>query len=97
MLHGESQLGETSTTDGTLQTQGLVLLTDDKHIQPAENLVPAVSSSFLAAHPDVAAPLNALMAALTTEKLTELNAKVAVDPQYPKDVADHFLADAGLS
>jgi osmoprotectant transport system substrate-binding protein len=97
VLHGESQLGETSTTDGTLQSQGLVLLTDDKKIQPAENLVPAVSTSFLAAHPDVAAPLNALMAALTTEKLTELNAKVAVDRATPQDVADQFLADAGLS
>jgi osmoprotectant transport system substrate-binding protein len=97
VLHGESQLGETSTTDGTLQSQGLVLLTDDKQIQPAENLVPAVSSSFLAAHPDVAAPLNALMAALTTQKLTELNAKVAVDRQKPQTVADQFLSDAGLS
>jgi osmoprotectant transport system substrate-binding protein len=97
VLHGESQLGETSTTDATLQSQGLVLLTDDKKIQPAENLVPAVSSSFLAAHPDVAAPLNALMAALTTQKLTQLNAKVAVDRQKPQDVANQFLSDAGLS
>jgi osmoprotectant transport system substrate-binding protein len=97
VLQGESQLGETSTTDGTLDSQGLVLLTDDKKIQPAENLVPAVSSSFLAAHPDVEGPLNDLMAALTTEKLTELNAMVAVDRQKPQDVADQFLSDAGLS
>jgi osmoprotectant transport system substrate-binding protein len=93
----ESQLGETSTTDGTLDSLGFVLLQDDKAIQPAQNLVPAISSSFLAAHPDVADPLNALMAALTTEKLTELNAKVAVDRQNPQDVADQFLSDAGLS
>ncbi len=97
MLDGESQLGETSTTDGTLEEQGLVLLTDDKKIQPAENLVPAVSSSFLAAHPDVAAPLNALMAALTTEKLTQLNAQVSNDRQKPEDVAAQFLSDEGLS
>jgi osmoprotectant transport system substrate-binding protein len=97
VLHGESQLGETSTTDGTLASQGLVLLTDDKKIQPAENLVPAVSSSFLAAHPDVAGPLNALMAALTTQKLTELNAKVSIQRQKPQDVANQFLSDAGLS
>jgi osmoprotectant transport system substrate-binding protein len=97
VVDGESQLGETSTTDGTLEEQGLVLLTDDKKIQPAENLVPAVSSSFLTAHPDVAAPLNALMAALTTEKLTELNAQVSNDRQQPQDVADQFLSDNGLS
>jgi osmoprotectant transport system substrate-binding protein len=97
VLDGESQLGETSTTDGTLEEQGLVLLTDDKKIQPAENLVPAVSSSFLAAHPDVAAPLNQLMAALTTEKLTQLNAQVSNDRQKPEDVAAQFLSDEGLS
>jgi osmoprotectant transport system substrate-binding protein len=97
VLKGESQLGLTSTTDGTLDSQGLVLLQDDKAIQPAQNLVPAVSSSFLKAHPDVAAPLNALMAALTTEELTKLNAQVAVDRQDPQDVADQFLSDNGLS
>ncbi len=40
VIDGESQLGETSTTDGTLESQGLVLLEDDKQIQPAQNLVP---------------------------------------------------------
>ena len=53
MIKGESQLGETSTTDGTLQSQGLVLLADDQHIQPAQNLVPMVSTAFLQPHPDV--------------------------------------------
>jgi osmoprotectant transport system substrate-binding protein len=94
---GESQLGETSTTDATLAAQGLVLLPDDKKIQPAENLVPAVSSSFLADHPDVAAPLNALMAALTTENLTKLNEQVDVERQKPEDVAAQFLSDNGLA
>jgi osmoprotectant transport system substrate-binding protein len=96
VLKGESQLGETSTTDGTLESQGLVVLEDDKHIQPAQNLVPAVSTEFLNAHPDIADVLNPLMAALTTENLTELNAKVAVDRQKPEDVAQQFLSDNGL-
>ena len=96
VLDGESQLGETSTTDGTLESQGLVLLDDDKHIQPAQNLVPAVSTDFLGAHPDVADTLNKLMAALTTEKLTELNGEIAVDRKEPADVAHEFLTQAGL-
>ncbi|MCW2793343.1 MAG: Substrate-binding region of ABC-type glycine betaine transport system [Nocardioides sp.] len=96
VIDGESELGETSTTDGTLESQGLVVLEDDKHIQPAQNLVPAVSDEFLAAHPDVADTLNALMAALTTEKLTELNGRVAVDREKPEDVAKDFLTEAGL-
>ncbi len=96
VLSGESELGETSTTDGTLESQGLVVLEDDKQIQPAQNLVPAVSSEFLSAHPDVADILNPLMAALTTENLTELNGRIAVDREKPEDVANDFLTENGL-
>jgi osmoprotectant transport system substrate-binding protein len=96
VLSGESELGETSTTDGTLESQGLVLLEDDKQIQPAQNLVPAVSTEFLSAHPDVADILNPLMAALTTENLTELNGRIAVDREKPEDVASDFLTENGL-
>ncbi|CUR54428.1 putative glycine betaine/carnitine/choline ABC transporter, substrate-binding protein OpuCC [metagenome] len=96
VLDNESQLGQTSTTDGTLESQGLVLLEDDKAIQPAQNLVPAVSTEFLDAHPDVADTLNSLMAALTTEKLTELNGAISVDREQPADVAKKFLEDEGL-
>jgi osmoprotectant transport system substrate-binding protein len=96
VIKGESDLGETSTTDGTLASQGLVVLEDDKHIQPAQNLVPAVSTEFLTAHPDIADILNPLMAALTTENLTQLNEKVSVDRQKPEDVAQQFLTDNGL-
>jgi len=96
VLDGESQLGETSTTDGTLDSQGLVVLQDDQKIQPAQNLVPAVSSDFLSAHPDIADVLNPLMKALTTEKLTDLNAKISVDREKPADVAHEFLTEEGL-
>ena len=96
VLDGEAELGETSTTDGTLESQGLVVLEDDKQIQPAQNLVPAVSTEFLDANPDVADVLNPLMAALTTEKLTELNGRVAVDREQPEDVARDFLESEGL-
>jgi len=96
VLDGESELGETSTTDGTLESQGLVVLDDDKQIQPAQNLVPAVSSDFLDEHPDLADILNPLMAALTTDKLTELNTRMAVDREKPEDVAADFLAEEGL-
>jgi osmoprotectant transport system substrate-binding protein len=93
---GESQLGLTSTTDGTLESQGMVLLEDDKQIQPAQNLVPAVSTEWLADNGDVEGMLNDLMAALTTEKLTELNGQVSVDRAKPEDVAQEFLESEGL-
>ncbi len=96
VIDGEVELGETSTTDGTLESQGLVVLEDDQQIQPAQNLVPAVSTEFLDEHPDLADVLNPLMAALTTEKLTELNGRVAVDREKPEDVARDFLESEGL-
>lgn len=96
VIDGEAELGQTSTTDGTLESQGLVVLEDDQQIQPAQNLVPAVGSDFLEENPDVADVLNPLMAALTTEKLTELNGRVAVDREQPADVARDFLESEGL-
>jgi osmoprotectant transport system substrate-binding protein len=96
VLDGESQLGLTSTTDGSLESQGLVLLEDDQHIQPAQNLVPAVSTAWLADNQEAADALNELMGALTTEKLTELNGQVSVERQRAEDVARQFLTDEGL-
>ena len=96
VLDGESQLGLTSTTDGTLESQGLVLLEDDQQIQPAQNLVPAVSTAFLEENPEVEDVLNELMAALTTEKLTELNGRISVDREKEEDVARDFLESEGL-
>ena len=93
---GESQLGLTSTTDGTLESQGFVLLEDDLQIQPAQNLIPAVSSDWLADNPDVEGILNDLMAALTTENLTELNGRISVERQKPEDIAQEFLESEGL-
>ena len=87
VLDGESELGETCTTDGTLEAQGLVRARGRPAIQPAQNLVPAVGTEFLAEQPRRRRLLNALMAALTTEKLTELNGRVAVDREQPADVA----------
>ena len=96
MLEGECDLGLTATTDGTLESQGLVLLEDDREIQPAQNLVPAVSTSFLDENPEVADVLEPLREALTTETLTELNGRVAVDREQSEDVARDFLETEGL-
>lgn len=93
---GESDLGETGTTDGSLAAQGLVLLEDDKGIQPAQNLIPAVNADFLADNPDVADALNELSAALTTQDLAEMNLKVDAERQKPEDVASEYLQDQGL-
>ncbi len=96
VLSGEADLGQTGTTDGTLESQGLVLLEDDQGIQPAQNLTPAVNAEFLEANPDLEDLFNELSSALTTEDLAEMNAAVDVERQKPEDVAREFLEDKGL-
>ncbi len=96
VLDGEADLGQTGTLDGTLADQGLVLLEDDKGIQPAQNLIPLVSKDFLTEHPDVEQVLDDLMAALDNDTLGGLIAQVTVDREAPEDVAAQFLADQGL-
>jgi osmoprotectant transport system substrate-binding protein len=96
VIEGESQLGQTGTLDGTLDDQGLVLLEDDRGIQPAQNLVPAVSTEFLDEHQDIQEPLEELMATLDNETLGELIAQVTVDREAPEDVAEQYLTDEGL-
>ena len=95
-VNGEVQLGETGTTDGTLGDLGLTLLEDDKGIQPAQNLTPAVNADFLADNPDLEDLFNDLSDALTTEDLAEMNVKVDLERQKPADVAQEFLEDKGL-
>lgn len=96
VIDGESDLGLTATTDGTLDSLGLVVLDDDREIQPAQNLVPAVATDFLEENPGIAEILEPLMAALTTEKLTELNGRITVDREQTEDVARDFLESEGL-
>jgi osmoprotectant transport system substrate-binding protein len=87
----EAQLGETSTTDPNAAHENLVILEDDKHIQPAQNLVPAISTAFLQDNPDVATILNKVMAAMTTRELTLLNFDVTVNRQSPAVVAQDWV------
>ncbi len=96
VANGEVDLGETGTTDASLADLGLVLLEDDKGIQPAQNLTPAVNADFLADNPDLEDLFNELSAALTTEDLADMNLKVDLERQKPEDVAAEFLEAKGL-
>jgi osmoprotectant transport system substrate-binding protein len=92
---GDAQLGLVATTDGTLGQFGLVLLQDDKHLQLADNLVPAVNSE-TAKDTKLVDALNKLSDVLTTEDLAQLNAKVDGERLKPQDVAEQYLKDKGL-
>lgn len=93
---GEADLGEVASTQSNVAAEGLVILEDDKSIQPAQNLIPAVNSDFLEDNQDAADALNQLADVLTTEDLLALNVKVDVDRQDAGDVAKTYLEDEGL-
>jgi osmoprotectant transport system substrate-binding protein len=96
VIEGEAQLGETSTTDGTLASQGLVLLEDDQAVQPAQNIIPFMSTAFLEDNQDAADALNELMAVLTTEDLVTLNEQAGVQRLKVEDVAKDYLEEHDL-
>ncbi len=94
---GESQLVEVASTQSdSLAEQGLVVLEDDKQIQPVQNLVPVVNSDFLNDNPEVEDILNKVSAELTSDDIAALNAQVAVDRADPAQVAEDYLTEKGL-
>jgi osmoprotectant transport system substrate-binding protein len=95
--NGEVDLGEVGTTDATLESNGLVLLDDDKDWQNAENLVPVVNSEWLKKNDKAAKALNELSATLTTDDLATLIGKVDTEREVPVDVATAYLKDKGLT
>ena len=67
----------------------LVVLTDDKHLQNTDNVVPAVNKK--AASPELIAALDKVSAALDTGKLIALNKAVDVDRKSSKAAAQEFI------
>ena len=67
------------TTDGNLATGDLVLLSDDRHLQPAENVVPVITDSAIARYGNrLAGAVNAVSAQLTSKELLFLDWRVEV-------------------
>jgi osmoprotectant transport system substrate-binding protein len=96
LVKGVTQIGSVGTTDATLDKLGLVILTDDKHVQNAENLVPIVNSKWLKDNDKARKALDRLSAVLTTEDLTTMIGKVDLDREKAADVAQAYLKDKGL-
>ena len=79
------------TTEGRLvETDKFVLLEDDKQVWPPYNIAPVVRDEVLEAYPQIAEILNPVSAALDTETVTSLNAKVDIDQEEYEDVALDF-------
>ncbi|HEX2849952.1 MAG TPA: ABC transporter substrate-binding protein [Acidimicrobiales bacterium] len=91
---GDIDVGLIFTSDGAVAARGFVILEDDKHLQPAENLVPAVRTEVLKGN--LQKLLDGISAKLTTENLSAMNKKVDIDKSDPSDVAKEFLRANGF-
>ena len=75
----------------------LVVLEDDKHLQNADNVIPAVNAAAAQSQPAVLSALDAVSAALTTEDLVNMNAAVDVERQSAEDVAAAWVEESGVT
>jgi osmoprotectant transport system substrate-binding protein len=67
------------TTDGNLADGSLILLTDDRHLQPADNVVPVVTARALLRYGDrLTTAVNAVSAQLTSAQLLFLNWRIEI-------------------
>jgi osmoprotectant transport system substrate-binding protein len=77
--HGAADVVVTGTTSGYLTSGDLVLLADDRRLQPAGHIVPVVHAGAAARYgPRLATALDAVSARLTTSDLTDLNRQITL-------------------
>jgi osmoprotectant transport system substrate-binding protein len=96
VTNSQVQLAQVGSTDGTLDSLGLVVLQDDRNWQNAENVVPVVNTKWLEDNPKANADMNQLSAVLTTADLQALNAQVNGKHLEASQVAEDYLEEKGL-
>ena len=94
---GAIDVGILFTTSGVIAQKGWVILEDDKGFVNADNIIPVTSDAVVEAYgQDFIDLINEISAAITTEKLSELNKRVDSDKEDPDKVATDFLTEADL-
>jgi osmoprotectant transport system substrate-binding protein len=85
------------TTDPDIPARHLVVLADDRGLQPAESITPLVRRDVIARYgPNLLALLNKVSALLDTGTLRALDARVELAGQNPRLVAASWLHTHGL-
>lgn len=88
LLSGQVDVGMLETTDARLAVAPVVLLADDRALQPRENVVPMVRAEVTDRWGQrLRRALDATSARLTTEDLVQLNRAVELDGRSPADAA----------
>ena len=94
---GEIDVAILYSTDGTIADKGWVVLTDDKGLINADNIVPIGSQELADTYGEAFTTLvNKISASLDTAELTELNRRVGIELEDAGAVALSWLQAEGL-
>ncbi|WP_265501539.1 glycine betaine ABC transporter substrate-binding protein OsmF [Paracoccus beibuensis] len=83
-------------TDGGIAPAGLVVMEDDKGVQPVYQPAPIVRSEVLDAHPDIRDVLAPIFESLDLQTLQELNGRIQIGGEPAATVARDHLTSAGF-
>jgi osmoprotectant transport system substrate-binding protein len=97
LLQGTVDVALLFTTDGAIDRHDLVLLKDDRALQPVEHVTPVIRAETVSRlGPGIEEVVNSVSAELTTAGLRSLNAAVSLGDD-PSAVAAAWLAANGLA
>ncbi|NTD87679.1 ABC transporter substrate-binding protein [Agrobacterium tumefaciens] len=88
--NGQIQVGCGFSTDPALKSYKLVTLADPLNQFPSQNVLPLISSAKVTK--EVSAVLDSVSAALTTEDLTQMNARITAHESYDAIAGDWLTA-----
>ena len=83
-------------TDGAIAEAGLLVMEDDKAVQPVYQPAPIVRAEVLEAHPQIADVLEPIFTSLTLQTLQTLNGRIQVGGEPAAAVAEDYLKQAGF-
>lgn len=83
-------------TDGGVGATGLVVMADDKGVQPVYEPAPVVRDSVLAEYPAIAEVLNPIFNGLDMAILQKLNGRIQVGGEPAEAVARDYLTQTGV-
>ncbi|MGF1734870.1 glycine betaine ABC transporter substrate-binding protein OsmF [Photobacterium satsumensis] len=83
-------------TDGAIASVGLVVMEDDKGVQPVYAPTPIIRESVLQAHPQIDDILNPIFSSLDLDTLQNLNSRIAIGGESASSVAKSYLKANGF-
>ncbi len=96
LLSGDLQAIQYQTTGPEIAADELKVLTEDKGIFSADNVVPVLTKK-LAGNSAVTKAINELTTKITTKDLTDWNVRTDLKKDEAKDVASEWLSKKGLT